>query len=466
MKTMSSKTLAIGFRSVFGLLLLIAAFAVMGYLIKTKPQVQKSDLGDQTVRVQVMRAQPVDVARQWRGYGTTQAKDSADVPARINATVVAKPDGIEVGRVVQAGQVLAELDKTDFQNAYEAAGNRIAQADAMIALLDVDRQRLNDRLKIEEEQAQLARTDFQRQQDRIDSGAATQSDLDRAKTTLLTAESRVIATRQQIDAIPPRLAELEAAQAIAASDRDTAQANLERATIVSPIAGVIEALDIEVGESLAPGQRVARIVDPRILEVPLQLPASARSYVTVGNAVTLKTRSQPDDCPPWQAKVTRIGVVDGPTRTFTVYAEVNQSHIPLRNFAEGQGPYKLPVGAFTLARLDTAEPTQRTILPTRAIQEGRIRTIVNGKVVSRPIDVAFELEGDYPRFGLDDEQWSVLDQLLDPQTLVVLSASMSILDGQRVEAIVSNDAVTTPGDDKTQARRDAGEPQPASGETP
>lgn len=436
----SGKTLSLIVRTLVGLVLLVCAAMLAKFLYETKPQVSKSDLQDQSVAVQVMRVEPQDVARQWRGYGTTQAKDTADVPARIGATVINLPDDIEVGRIVKAGQTIAELDATDFKNTLDAAEKRIAEAKAAIQQLASEKKSLNDRLVLEEQVIELAKQDYQRQVDRFDAGSASPTDVDRAKRAVLVAELSLELIQQQLDALPSRLAGIEAQQAAATADRDTAKANLKRTTITSPIDGIIEMLDIEFGENLAPGQRVARIIDPRIIELPLQLPASARSYVATGNSVTVTTRSHPEDCPPWNAKITRLSVADNPTRTFAAYAEVDQSKIPLRNFAEGTGPnYKLNAGVFTLAKLDTAEPEPRTILPARSIQEGRIRTVIDGKIVGQTVDVAFDLEGSYPSFGIEDTQWVVLKEPLEPGTLVVLSASMTILDGQKVEPKITND---------------------------
>ena len=446
----SGKTIALIVRTLVGLVLLISAALIAKFLYETKPQVSKSDLEDQSVVVQVMRVEPEEVARQWRGYGTTQAKNTADVPARIGATVIKLPDDIEVGRVVKAGQTLAELDPTDFRNALAAAEKRIAESQAAITQLAAEKKSLGDRLALEQQVIELAKDDYQRQLDRFNAGSASPTDVDRAKRAVITAELSEKLIQQNLDAIPSRLAGIEAQQAAATADRDTAKANLARTTITSPIDGIIDILEIEFGENLAPGQRVARIIDPRIIELPLQLPASARSYVATGNSVTLTTRSHPDDCPPWSATITRLGVADNPTRTFSAFAEVDQSHIPLRNFAEGTGPYKLSAGAFTLAKLDTAEPEPRTILPARAIQEGRIRTVVAGQVVGQTVDVLFDLEGAYPSFGIPDTQWVVLKKPLEPGTLVVLSASMTILDGQKVEPRITNDKAPQPQQQKTE----------------
>jgi len=459
----SPKTLALMFRSVLGLALLAGAAKLTSYLIATKPAVSTSGIETQTVRVQVVRVEPAPVARQWRGYGTVQAQSSANVPARVSATVKEIPSDIDEGRVVTAGQIIAELDKTDFANAQRAAEKRIAEANASITLLAVEQSRLKDRLELEQQDAELAQVDYKRQADRLASGSAAPADVDRAKRALIMAERTVLATQQQLDAIAPRRTGLEAQIAVAEADRDNATANLERATITSPIDGIIQSLDVEVGENLAPGARVARIIDPRKVEVPLQLPASARSYVTLENSVTLHTRSQPDDCPPWSASVSRIGPVDGPTRTFTIYCELDQSQTSLQSFAQGQAPSTLPVGAFTLARLDTSEPSDRVILPARAIQEGRIRTVVNNQIVGRTVEVAFEIEGTFERFGLPDTQWVVLASPLEAGELVVLSASMSILDGQRVEPVIANDRAESTG---PQSTRNGGEPEVPAGGTP
>jgi multidrug efflux pump subunit AcrA (membrane-fusion protein) len=433
------KNVALLVRTLVGLVLLIGAGSLMAYLIATKPQVSKSDLDELSVAVQVMRIEPVEVARQWRGYGTTQAKDKADVPARVSATVIALPEDIEVGRVVNKGQIIAELDPTDFQNALNAAEKRIAEAEAGIAQLAAEKQSLEERLTLEKQVIRLAKDDYERQLARFETGSASPTDVDRAKRAVIIAELAGKLIQQQLDALPPRLTGIEAQQAAAQADRDTAKANLARTIITSPIDGMIESLDIEVGENLAPGQRVARIIDPRVIELPLQLPASARSFVGTGNTATLTTRSHPDDCPPWKATIKRLGVADSPTRTFTAFAEVDQSHIPLRNFAEGTGPYKLAAGAFTLARLDTAEPKTQTILPARSIQEGRVRTVVDGKIVGQAVDVAFDLEGRFPQFGVEDTQWVVLKDPLEPGTLIILSASMTILDGQKVDPKVASE---------------------------
>ena len=68
-------------RTAFGLGLLLVALAIYVALVATKPQPAESDLGGGPPRVVVMAAEPVLVQRQWSGFGTAVAMDSADVAA-------------------------------------------------------------------------------------------------------------------------------------------------------------------------------------------------------------------------------------------------------------------------------------------------------------------------------------------------------------------------------------------------
>ncbi len=87
-------------------------------------------------------------------------------------------------------------------------------------------------------------------------------------------------------------------------------------------------------------------------------------------------------------------------------------------------------------------------------------------MVGQTAHVAFDLEGRFPQFGLPDEQWVVLKEPLPTGTLIVLSASMSILDGQRVEPVITNDQPKSPEDDRAQTARNGGEGEESRGETP
>ncbi len=438
MKLPAPKTLSLVFRIVLGLVLLMIGSGVYQALKASAPELETADPEDRSIRVQIIAAQAVPLPRQWRGYGTTMAKDTADIPARVGTTVKDIPDDIEVGRVVAFNQIIAELDATDFDREVESTTAQLAEIDASAAQLAVEETRLAERLDLEREDIRIAQEEYERQLGYFEDGRSSQQDLDRAQRTLIAAQRAVVATGQAIDALGPRRDALKAQREGVDARLKAARENVTRCTIRSPMDGVLEAIDIEEGENLAPGQRVARVVDPRLIEVPVQMPASARADVEVGNTVTITTRNMPYDCPPWQATVARIGAGNDPsTRTFTAYALLDQTGTSLSDIAAGGGAQRMPIGAFVASTLISNDVQPRWVVPARSVREGRIRLVVNDKITSQPVRTAYEYEGEIPEFGLPDTQWVVLETPLEPGAQVVINASVSVLDGQHVQPIIA-----------------------------
>ncbi|UCD76206.1 MAG: HlyD family efflux transporter periplasmic adaptor subunit, partial [Phycisphaerales bacterium] len=186
-------------------------------------------------------------------------------------------------------------------------------------------------------------------------------------------------------------------------------------------------VDVDRGENLAVGQRVARVVDLSRIEVGLRIPAGARSSVRVGDEVML--RSSGSVTRSWPARVARIAPEDDQaTRTMTVWAEVGQ---------DPDGPGGLAPGQFLRAMVTSSENSLRWIVPRRALMGDRIQLIEDGRVVSRTAQIDFQLERQHSELGLPDVQWVVLKDPLQKGELVVVNPSRSVQDGMKVEAVSS-----------------------------
>ncbi len=193
---------------------------------------------------------------------------------------------------------------------------------------------------------------------------------------------------------------------------------------------------------MQPGERVARVVDPTRIEVPLKLPAGARNSVSVGDPVTLRSSRSSRDAPGeaaseegrerWQAEIVRINPTDDArTRTLTVYAVLDQADVPPAE--------RLAPGLFVAGTVVAGEPAVRPLVPRRSLRRGRVQLVIPGPegrgfvVTSEPVELAFQLRDRLPATGLPDDQWSVLRAPLPADARVVLTANASLLDGQGVE---------------------------------
>jgi len=408
--------------------LMIAAAAVVFFVLRsTKPQIQHTNPAAHKTTVIVFEAQPVPVQRQWRGYGTAEALDTADVPARVTAAVKSIPKNILPGTRVELGELLVQLDSDDFTRQLEIAQQKIKEIDAAIAQLDIEQNRLNERLALEDSDVAIAQTEYDRQLRFQKRDVATQQDVDASQRFLITAKRSQLQTRESLDLIGPRRRSLQAQKASQQSQVNLTELSEQRTTITSPIRGVIQSIDIEVGENITAGQRIARVVSLSRIEVPIQLPAASRRSIAPGDRLVLRPTSPlpgVSELLTWPTTIARIAPEqDTATRTLTVFAELTQ----------GDDEARLPApGMFIQATVWVAKSQPRLIVPRRAIRKGRIQIIRNGVLVSQPVKIDFTLSGTQPSFGLPDDQWAVLDAGVTAGDLVVVNAATQLADGSSV----------------------------------
>ena len=206
---------------------LVAVLVAVGALAGcSKPQPPTQDVRP----VRVMTVAPAAT--------TVAAELSGEVRPRIESRVGFQVAGritdraVEVGQRVTAGQVLATLDAADYQ-----LGAAAARAQLTAAEVDRDQQRL----------------DFKRFEELNRQGFISGAELERRRAQLDAAEARYASA---------------AAQA-SVSGNQAAYAALR-----APEAGVVTAIDAEVGQVVAAGQSVVRIAQSSEKEVVVALPES------------------------------------------------------------------------------------------------------------------------------------------------------------------------------------------------
>ena len=447
MKQMSSQNLVYIARAAMAVVLIVVAGGIFMLLARSRPVVPSTDPNQQHNRVNVFTARAIDVHRHWTGYGTAEAVESANVPARVTATVDQIPPQILEGAVVSKGQLLAELDNSDFVNQLRVTEQNMAAVDAMIEELDRQEKSLNERVAVESDDLELARQELARVKNMFENNAANQKDLDASERTVLSVQRSKLQIEQTLSGIQPRRDQLLAQKAELLATADTARLNVERCSVQSPIDGVLQFVDIEVGESVAPGQRIARVVNTDRIQTPISLPANARSHIRVGDKTYLTSTADPDQS--WEAEVTRITPEDDPqTRTFAAYVEVDQK----QQSESGNLQMRLSPGVFVRGSVVASESENRVVVPRRSVRIERAMVVLDDILESRMVTEAYAIDGPLPETGLRDQEWAVLTDGIEPGDIVVLTPTRSLSDGQQIEPVmVGNELLTdtTRGQDES-----------------
>ncbi len=433
--------LALAIRFGIGMVLLVAAVGVFQWLQRTRPEPGQVDPESIRPRVAVMELRPMPVERVWTGFGTARAMDAADVPARVTATVLEVAPGLEAGSTVAAGAVLVRLDPTDFAARLQSATQAVRDLQSQVQALAIEEARLADQLELLGERVRLAEAELARVEEAAGSGAARPREVDAARSVLAAVRGERVAVLGRLEAIPPTRASTEARLAAAEAQRTQAEADLDRCVILAPdtpvSAGggarrwIIQALDVEPGEAVAAGQRIARVVDPGRLEIPIRVPAAARRGIAIGDPVQVQPAGDAaglGDRATVAATIARIAPEDDPvTRTATIYVELFQA-------ADDAGA--IAPGRFVRASVRESDRTPRIIVPRRSLTGERLLTVGDDGLV-RGLDVErwFDVRGTFPQTGLADRDWVALREPPPAGTRIVVAPTRRIVDGAVVIAV-------------------------------
>ncbi len=209
--------------------------------------------------------------------GEVRARLESRLGFRVAGKLIERP--AEVGQRVQAGQVLARLDAQDYQLAVDAA--RAQQASALT-------------------QRDLAAADFKRFKDLREQNFISSAELERREATLKAAQ-----------------AQLDQAQAQAASQGNQARYT----TLVADRAGVVTAVEAEVGQVVSAGTPVLRLASDGARDVVFAVPEDRLVLVRMG--LPVKLRLWPDR-QELNGKVREVAASADPvTRTYRVKVAID-----------------------------------------------------------------------------------------------------------------------------------------------
>ncbi len=396
---------------------------------------ERTETAQRGIPVRTMLAAERPVPRVWEGYGTVRAMNATTLSAQISGRVVERPAAIEAGMPIARGDTIVRLESTDAISRVNGAEANIASFRAQLASLDVQESRLQEQIESAQAELTIERRNLERVKDASAGGASTPADLDNANSSVRRAERTLANLEQSLDVIPARRDELLALQVSASATLTQAQEDLSRTTIVSPMAGVLQDVFARPGELLSIGNRVARVVDLRRLEVPLRMPISAGSTVRIGDRALLRSDGPVQQ--EWEGVVGRIAPeADAASRTMIVYVEVNQDPDTL-----GVGDALLLPGQFVVASVSTSDERPMVLVPRRAVSGDRVLTVSSdvqaGHHRVEPVDirVSHYIRASMPDIEPSEREWAVIETGLVPGTRVIISNLDELVGGMLVDPV-------------------------------
>ncbi|HUA66687.1 MAG TPA: efflux RND transporter periplasmic adaptor subunit [Alphaproteobacteria bacterium] len=326
---------------------------------------------------------------------------SGYVTARREATVSSKVTGkvisilIEEGMKVTNGQILARLDDSNVRAALEVAKAQLLSAQAAV----------------EETRAQLkqANADYERVSELAQRKISSQSDLDQAEASAKSLRAHLEWQETQI--------------AIARSQVDMSQQDLDDMTIRAPFDGVVTTKDAQPGEMISPVSAgggytrtgIGTVVDMKSLEIDIDVNENYINRVEPGQAVVATLDAYPD----WKIPCKVIAIV--PT------ADRDKSTVKVRVGFIQLDPRILPDMSVKVSFQNDNETSSRraVLIPKNAIieQDGRdiVFVVQDGRAERRAVTVS----------DTQDDN-SILSAGVSPGEKVVATPPADLKDGMAV----------------------------------
>lgn len=430
------KALPLATRVLVGLLLLGGAIGLFQVLKATKAEPTLSENAGLPPLVRTVRVQRVVTARPWTGYGTVRAMSSAQVAVQVAGRVVERPDSVEAGLAVSAGDLLLRIDPTDFERRVAALEGLVAALDAELDQLDIEAGSLDEQLTLVLEESEIARREYERARGVFeDRGAGSQAEVDQKLSALRRAEREASSLDQRSRSIPSRRAVIKANLSSQDAELGLARQNLERATVSAPIGGVLQDVFLDTGDYAQIGTEAARIVDLTRLELPLSLPASASDDIAIGDEVEVSLESGSDT--QWKGRISRLAPeADAQTRSMRVFVEITQN---LETDASGMltpaSGRLLRPGMFVVGRVRPSQPLAHLLVPRRAVVQGGVLVAeMNSPARAERVEVEtlFAFEGTFEGAPEGETQWFAVRAEIQEGQQVLVSNLDDLRDGSPI----------------------------------
>jgi RND family efflux transporter MFP subunit len=360
------------------------------------------------VAVRALQVQAEPVARRVELVGTLEGQQEVTVSSEVAARVVAIH--ADLGDRVEAGQVLIELDPTEFHLAVERQQAVLGEVLARLGMGKEDAPvpepaQVSGVRRAAAELAE-ARSNYERGKTLLAEGVVSQQLYDNVEARYRIAEANYTAAVQEVRNLVARLENLRAELGIA-------REKLSDTHISAPFAGTVRERLVEVGQYVKEQTPVISLATTNPLKLRAEVPERWFPYVKPGAAVEVTVEAYPGESFP--GRVERVArAVNPQSRTVALEAQVANPQERLRP------------GLFARARLVTSRTDAIVRVPASAVVSfygvQKVYAIENGEIRERVVKL-----GD--RFGDTVE----VTEGLAAGTWIATSELARIRQGIRVE---------------------------------
>ncbi len=244
---------------------------------RKKPE-QKNETGiSRTLAGEPIKLVPVRA--EIKTYGSVRAGRTVTVSSELAGKIVYVKPNMKNGMIVEDGEVLVKIDKTDYEialNKAEAAIN-VLNASIKKQKLSIDNAKLL--LTTVKKQLVLEEKQYKRAESLVDKKVYSPQKMEEAAKSLEAVRSKYFTAEGVLSNTTVELTSLNAELQSSETAKKEAFLNLQRCTIKSPFHGRLKNISVEKGEFTSVGKALFEVVDDSSLEIPIALSADEAGMI-------------------------------------------------------------------------------------------------------------------------------------------------------------------------------------------
>jgi RND family efflux transporter MFP subunit len=376
-----------------------------------KPAPVQAEAPDTAVAVKTLILQRTQAVLSVESQGTVAARTRTSLVSEVSGRVLKVSPHFVVGGTFNKGDLLLELDPTDYEVGLQRAKANLISMNAQLTF----------------EQAR-----------------AVQAEKEWGMTGRPAEEAPLLALRK------PYLEEARANVLQAEAEVKQAKLKLSRASIRAPYTGMVAAKGVDIGQYVAVGAPLGETFAIDFAEV--RLPLTKRDLSMMNSFSTADKNSHlevilrgsiDDNIKQWQAKLVRSeGVISEQNRALYVVVQVDDPYVRLKSDSP-TARFPLFMGTFVTATIGGKTINDAFAIPRHALLEG-------SKVALVDAEQRLRLQAVEPIFG-DDQFYYVSSGLENGDELIVSAMGLPI-EGMKVspdkessvkEAVSNKEAVVS-----------------------
>lgn len=322
-------------------------------------------------KVIVYRVPDILKTRIWSTSGTAKDVLETILSFRVSGMIISLP--VDVGQKVKTGDLVAELDPTDYL---------LEMREAKASLQDILAELRN------------AKLDYDRKENLVNKDVISQSEFDLAASYLDSMKAKAAAQNERIS---------------------IAKRNLSYTRLFVPEAGTISSVPAEVHTNVAIGEPVATLNSRGMLEIEVGVPDRLIAMVKLNQPVDIRFDVFRDL--KLEGTVKEVGVRSNETSTFPVTISIKTTDKRIRSGMVGEVSFNF----------EQAEKYKLVVVPAAAVFG-----LADGKKYVWIVDTEDVVHKHEVEISLPGDGGIIVHKGLEPQELIVVRGVHSLQEGQKV----------------------------------